>query len=97
MKYAQEGYKVYQLSYPIREEALKRITAGLSQARTEFAIISFGFPGEGAEIFRSSVQLLIDLGLKACIHYAPLVEDGKSLLVVDLEGKYVPWVAPTTQ
>ncbi|KAL5495300.1 hypothetical protein ACEPAI_763 [Sanghuangporus weigelae] len=89
-QYAQEGYNVFQLSYPIQEDTLKQITAKLSQAKQDFAIISYGFPGEGAEIFRSSVQLLIDLGLKACIHYAPLLDDGKSLLVVDLEGKFVP-------
>ncbi|KAL5518980.1 hypothetical protein ACEPAH_663 [Sanghuangporus vaninii] len=90
LKYAQEGYNVFQLFYPIQEDTLKQITAKLSQAKQDFAIISYGFPGEGAEIFRSSVQLLIDLGLKACIHYAPLLDDGRSLLVVDLEGKFVP-------
>lgn len=74
----------------MQEDTLRQVAVKLSQAKTEFAIISYGLPGEFADIYHKSVQFLIDLGLKACIHYSPLVNDGKTLVVVDLEGRYTP-------
>ncbi|KAH8120281.1 hypothetical protein DFH11DRAFT_1873505 [Phellopilus nigrolimitatus] len=89
-QFSQEGYDVYQLCYPLKEVILRRVAMKLNQSKIEFAIITFGLPVEDSTLFKSSVQLLIDHGLKACIHYSPLVEDGKPLLIVDLEGKFVP-------
>ncbi|THH09466.1 hypothetical protein EW145_g1984 [Phellinidium pouzarii] len=94
IKYAQEGYDVYQISYPIKDsgpgDTIRRVATELNRNKAPFAIITYGLPAEDAKTFYSSVQFLIDLGLKACIHYAPILEDGNDLLIVDLEGKYIP-------
>ncbi|EJD03993.1 uncharacterized protein FOMMEDRAFT_140082 [Fomitiporia mediterranea MF3/22] len=88
-QYAQEGYDVYQLCFPIQEITLHEIALNLSQAKTDFAIISYGLTGEDAGSYRRSMRNVIDLKLKACIHYSPALEDGVSLLVTDMEGKFV--------
>ena len=62
----------------------------LNDNGSDFAIITFGIPEGCVETFKVFAQSLVKLGLKACIHYCPQVTDGKQLLVIDFESKYVP-------
>ncbi|KAI5123621.1 hypothetical protein M0805_003435 [Coniferiporia weirii] len=91
-QYAQEGYDVYHIPLPMKDsvDTIHRVAIELNQNRTEFAVITYGLLSEDALPFNNSAQSLVDLGLKACIHYTPLLEDGKTLLVLNLEGKYMP-------
>jgi len=80
---------VYHISCPLTNDDL---TLFANTVKTSFAVISFGISTECSTILAKALQSWRNLGLKACIHYCPSVEDGKELVIKDPEGRYVPTI-----
>lgn len=78
---------MYHISCPIANDDL---TLFAKTVKTIFAVITFGISPECSDILAKALQNWRDIGLKACTHYCPSVNDGKELVIKDAKGKYVP-------
>lgn len=78
---------MYHISCPIANDDL---TLFARTVKTIFAVITFGISPECSDIIAKVLQNWRDIGLKACTHYCPSVNDGKELVIKDAKGKYVP-------
>lgn len=92
-QYSQEGYDVYELLCPELDgsnHAIQQIASDLNKAKIPFVVVTYGLRPEDVPVLCTSAQNLIDLGLRGMIHYSPLLEDGRTLLIVDSQGRYIP-------
>ena len=78
------------MTYAFTNECVERVVSKLGRDNV-FAVITFGLLEEYTNQFRAGMQQLVDYGLKACIHYTPKISAGASLLLTDLEAKYIPY------
>lgn len=90
-QFSQEGYDVYHLTFPVRDESLINLAQELKSKESPFAILTYGLPDSAAaEALGKVSQSLVELGLKASVHYSPAIDDGTCLLVKNFEGRYLP-------
>ncbi|KZW02543.1 NTF2-like protein [Exidia glandulosa HHB12029] len=88
-QYAQEGYSVVHVFYPApnAEEALRRAASDAASCSIPWALLTFGLDSCDVGLV---TQLTSNASLKAIVHYAPLFDDGGSLILVRENGHFIP-------
>ena len=92
-QYSQEGYDVYHILFASCGDILNDFPSSIGRDSAEFAMITFGLNETVINNVCGQVQSLIARGLRACVHYSPLVSHASQLLQMKetgIQGSIIP-------
>ncbi|KAI0639674.1 NTF2-like protein [Trametes polyzona] len=89
---SEEGYTVIQVPYPNENSddlrrSLSEANAELQKAAVDWALVTYGFSSGSLS---SVIEALNAPNLKACVHYSPAQDTGRSLIHEAAHGAVVP-------
>lgn len=94
-QFAQEGYNVVHLTYPLSGEnasfkdAMKVVSEQIIALGADWGLLTYGLTTKDAETLVSRLALSL-ADLKACAHFCPDAENTHGFLVKDNQGRHIP-------
>lgn len=91
LQFAQEGYNVVHVFYPIDHpsKAFEAAQTHILELGSDWALLSYGLlPKDASSLVSHSALSMADL--KACIHFCPVSDSPKGYLIHDEGKQYIP-------